>query len=248
MKTLGDILNEYFSKRNDGGAHFNIKSYDDLEHFESFLFESGYINNFDRTKLNELLESSNIPYIVTEGKYPERQAYNADGLLVTFPTPEYKQRAIARGTHFEKNPKAGQAAPIFQQPTQQTQSTTPAPAQQQQVQPQPDTKLEPADLILQPSTEEKPLETEPEEEKDVRTPEEKKQDAQVVQNILSSAPASIDITKNYPNLEENSLKFTLEEAKNNNFYEKEGNWYDSDGKYVGKKWICETTGKTFISK
>jgi hypothetical protein len=41
---------------------------------------------------------------MVEGKYPERQAYNKDGILVTFPTPQHKQRAIARGTHFEKNP------------------------------------------------------------------------------------------------------------------------------------------------
>ena len=42
-----------------------------------------------------------------EGKYPERQAYNRDGLLVTFPTPQHKARAIARGTHFEKDPTLG---------------------------------------------------------------------------------------------------------------------------------------------
>jgi len=41
---------------------------------------------------------------VVEGKYPERQAYNAKGILVTFPTPEYKAKAIGKGTHFEKNP------------------------------------------------------------------------------------------------------------------------------------------------
>jgi len=41
---------------------------------------------------------------VLEGKYPERQAYNAKGILVTFPTPEYKAKALAKGTHFEKNP------------------------------------------------------------------------------------------------------------------------------------------------
>lgn len=45
---------------------------------------------------------------MVEGKYPERQAYNRDGLLVTFPTPQHKQRAIQRGTHFEKNPTAGE--------------------------------------------------------------------------------------------------------------------------------------------
>jgi hypothetical protein len=41
---------------------------------------------------------------MVEGKYPERQAFNKDGILVTFPTPQHKARAIARGTHFEKNP------------------------------------------------------------------------------------------------------------------------------------------------
>jgi hypothetical protein len=41
---------------------------------------------------------------MVEGKFPERQAFNRDGILVTFPTPQHKAKAIARGTHFEKNP------------------------------------------------------------------------------------------------------------------------------------------------
>ena len=41
---------------------------------------------------------------VVEGRFPERQAYNSDGILVTFPTPKHKHNAIARGTHFEENP------------------------------------------------------------------------------------------------------------------------------------------------
>ncbi len=63
--------------------------------------------------------------LVLDGKYPERQAYNQKGILVTFPTPEYKQRAIQRGTHFEKDPTAGkpnifpgQAAPGGEQAPQ----------------------------------------------------------------------------------------------------------------------------------
>jgi hypothetical protein len=54
-------------------------------------------------------ESSALEYTnsVLEGKYPERQAYNQKGILVTFPTPEYKNRAIERGTHFEKDPTKG---------------------------------------------------------------------------------------------------------------------------------------------
>ncbi len=46
---------------------------------------------------------------MVEGKYPERQAYNKDGLLVTFPTPQHKARAIQRGTHFEQDPSQGQS-------------------------------------------------------------------------------------------------------------------------------------------
>ncbi len=37
-----------------------------------------------------------------EGKYPERQAYNKDGILVTFPTPKHKKNAIRNRTHFEE--------------------------------------------------------------------------------------------------------------------------------------------------
>jgi hypothetical protein len=38
-----------------------------------------------------------------EGKYPERQAYNKDGILVTFPTPKHKAKAIHARTHFEED-------------------------------------------------------------------------------------------------------------------------------------------------
>lgn len=47
---------------------------------------------------------------MVEGKFPERQAYNKDGILVTFPTPQHKAKAISRGTHFEKNPNPQSAA------------------------------------------------------------------------------------------------------------------------------------------
>ena len=54
----------------------------------------------------EAVEMSNK---VIEGKYPERQAYNRNGILVTFPNPEYKAAAIKRGTHFEEDPTKGQS-------------------------------------------------------------------------------------------------------------------------------------------
>jgi hypothetical protein len=73
--------------------------------------------------------------LVLDGKYPERQAYNQNGILVTFPTPEYKQRAIQRGTHFEKDPTKGkpnlfpgQAAPDGGEQAPQSSPQQPAQA------------------------------------------------------------------------------------------------------------------------
>ena len=56
-------------------------------------------------------------------KYPERQAYNAKGILVTFPTPEYKADAIKRGTHFEEDPTKRASNVFSDQP-----ASTPPPA------------------------------------------------------------------------------------------------------------------------
>lgn len=55
----------------------------------------------------ELLEGFIKKHIATEGKYPERQAYNKEGWLVTFPSSEYKNAAIKKGTHFGSDPTHG---------------------------------------------------------------------------------------------------------------------------------------------
>lgn len=44
---------------------------------------------------------------IRDGKYPDRQAYNKEGWLVTFPSPEYKNAAIKKGTHFASDPTHG---------------------------------------------------------------------------------------------------------------------------------------------
>jgi hypothetical protein len=44
---------------------------------------------------------------IMEGKYPDRQAYNKEGWLVTFPSPEYKDAAIKKGTHYANDPTHG---------------------------------------------------------------------------------------------------------------------------------------------
>ena len=60
--------------------------------------------------------SVNITNRMVEGKFPERQAYNENGILCTFPTPEYKAAAIKRGTHFEENPNPQPKSPVTPSP------------------------------------------------------------------------------------------------------------------------------------
>lgn len=193
-----------------------------------------------------------ISNAVLEGKFPERQCYNADGILVTFPTPEYKAAAIARGTHFEENPKKQQVN-IFQG---QQPSATGATPQPDQTAPQPEipapedkvpnSQSTPSPAQHSPSTTEKPLD-DAEAHTDDRTPEEKKIDGNAIEKILGDAPTTVDISTKYPNLEE-TIKYTLNEAIINNFYEKDGKWYTSEGKYVGKQWICHSSKEILIFK
>jgi len=97
----------------------------------------GYLYEYFINKnINDDIVLEFIQPLMEKGKHPERQAYNLNGLLVTFPTPEYKARALARGTHFEKNPKVdqsnlfggGQQAPNAASPTPTPLSNSPMDA------------------------------------------------------------------------------------------------------------------------
>lgn len=84
------------------------------ERIEDGIFDMSNNTHMDVLRENltdnygvSLNDAKTVHNKMVEGKYPERQAYNKDGLLVTFPTPQHKQRAIQRGTHFEKDPTAG---------------------------------------------------------------------------------------------------------------------------------------------
>ena len=82
---------------------------------------SGVLNIGDdehRMVIAEKLLDRNIdPRVVSEvvnkmalkdGKYPDRQAFNKEGWLVTFPTPEHRAAAIKKKTHFVSDPTHGQ--------------------------------------------------------------------------------------------------------------------------------------------
>ena len=100
---------------------------------------------------------------VVEGKYPARQAYNKNGILVTFPTPEYKQKAIAKGTHFDKNPNKRDANVFTDEPADQEK-----PSVEPEQKPTPDQPKSPEKVAAQP--EQKPKD---DEDPDTRTPEER---------------------------------------------------------------------------
>ena len=53
--------------------------------------------------IEELFETM----LAQEGKYPDRQAYNKEGWLVTFPSKEYRDAAIKKGTHAISDPTHG---------------------------------------------------------------------------------------------------------------------------------------------
>ena len=55
----------------------------------------------------EIAENLLDTAMFAEGKYPDRQAYNKDGWLVTFPSKEYRDAAIKKGTHAISDPTHG---------------------------------------------------------------------------------------------------------------------------------------------
>ena len=178
---------------------FDITKQEHIEILRSNLLEVGMSVETVTDYLNK----------VVEGKYPARQAYNKNGILVTFPTPEYKQKAIAKGTHFDKNPNKRDANVFTDDPTDQEK-----PNVEPEQKPTPDQPKSPEQPAAQP---EKPKD---DEDPDTRTPEEKQADAANVEKILRT-------------------EYTLEEAKSYGFYQKKNTWNDSDGNVVGKLWYVD---------
>ena len=211
MNILSELIEQICLDSRIKDGIFSLDNNDHLNILQEYLQTELNINEQQAQELRNA---------VLEGKYPDRQAYNANGLLVTFPTPEYKQRAISRGTHFEENPKKAAGANVFEpqpeQPAQQPSSPEP-----QQTPPTSSTTTTP--------TEPKP-ETPAEKDKnepDLRTSQEKQADAQVIQKILTT-------------------EYTLDEAKSNGFYRKGSIWYTNEGTEVGVARYVEDLGKIII--
>jgi hypothetical protein len=85
----------------DGRIPSGVLNLENPEHIQ-VVAEAMYDACEDENVVNEFVKS-----FVDEGKYPDRQAYNKDGWLVTFPSAQYKQAAIKKGTHFGADPTHG---------------------------------------------------------------------------------------------------------------------------------------------
>ena len=176
---------------------------------QEYLEKAGY-------SLNEIVDKT--ANLFEAGRFPDRQAYNKDGILVTFPSKEYRDRAVNKGTHFAENPKKAQSN-IF---------TTPG------------------DLSSVGATEEKPKEkpdtvsvdkevqkgVEADDRVDNRTPKEKQQDA----------VANIAILQGQTPL----VNYSVDEAIKYGFYRKGMLWFNTEGQLIGEQVFDEYTKSPII--
>ena len=117
---------------------------------------------------DEVLEMTNK---MVEGNYPDRQIFRSDtGQLVTFPSPEYKAKAIKENpgkyTEQDPNPKKDVPAEPTEKPIQNTEEPSSAPLKQEPVptektpnifEPQQSLKVEPINQQQSPTQQAQPI-------------------------------------------------------------------------------------------
>lgn len=233
MNTVENFINRISADSRISDGIFNADAQEHQDVFQEHLEKLG-------ATVDESTEARNK---LTEGKYPDRQAYNANGILVTFPTPEYKQNAIQRGTHFEKNPKQKDPNVTFdgnQANSPQSQPTEPTEKKPEVSKPEP--KSEPES---NPPATEPPTPTTPPPQVGIPVlvlpqGELKKREDAIVHKAQEEYVEKILSTESV------RKKFTLTEARGMNFYNKGMNWYNSDGEYIGISCYDPYTFECFI--
>lgn len=248
-KNVSELLSELCLDERVSDGIFKIENNEHMEVLREKLSQMGLDEDNVREMTNKVLE----------GKYPERQAYNAKGILVTFPNPEYKKRAIQRGTHFEQDPTKGKPNINFggDQPAPATPVKEPG-AKQEPVQMEPssdDKGASKAGSIFadEPAEPKKDATTAPtpsaKDDLKTRSPEEKEQDAQEVKKILTGTSDTPGTNQSAPT-ENVKVEFTIDEARDYGWI-KEANtnrWYSSEGILKGHEWYCvESHQKKILS-
>ncbi len=98
-KLIDKILHESSLDPRIETGIFDIHNYEHMEIMAEHMTNAGVNTQIVAEVINEL--------VMDEGKYPERQAYNKEGWLVTFPSKEYRDRAVKKGTHSISDPTHG---------------------------------------------------------------------------------------------------------------------------------------------
>jgi len=202
------LVNEIGCDSRIKNGTLDLKNEDHVFVLQEYLEKAGY-------DINEIVEKT--ARLFEAGRFPERQAYNKDGILVTFPNKQYRDRAVNKGTHFAENPKKAQTN-IFNTDSEQGdgEQTSSEKSKSQPI--TLDQTLE-KDIVSDKDTDE-------------RTPREKKQDAYGVEAILMGQTPLVN--------------YSVDEAKTCGFYKKGFNWYDTEGSLVGEQIYDEDAGKMII--
>lgn len=180
------------------------------------------------------------------GRFPERQAYNKDGILVTFPSKEYRDRAVDKGTHFAENPKKNTGT-LFS-PTD-TGGLSTADIEKT------DTGEEKADSDKSDTVsldKELNKKVTGDDKQDDRSTKEKVQDAEAVSSILTGGTPlinqQVDECDDCGCDECDKEEYTIAEAKRYGFYNKGMLWYNSDGNLIGEQVYKESVGPVIIAE
>lgn len=102
-RIIEKVLNDVSVDPRISSGIFDIQNNEHVGYLCEYLIDRGLDSSLVFEFAGTLLE---------KGNFPDRQAYNANGILVTFPTAQYKQDAIKAGTHFEQDPTKG-ASNVF---------------------------------------------------------------------------------------------------------------------------------------
>ena len=199
---------------------------------QEYLLKEGY-------SIDEVTERTAI--LFEKGNFPERQAYNKNGILVTFPSKEYRDKAVDKGTHFAENPKAAKPT-IFTDTDPESLTTA-------------DIKVDDPDKAKDTDPETVTLDDYIEDEvvddanSDTRSKEEKEVDSDIVHTMLLDDPLPTDTLE----IDEFLSKTRENLEASEQLYSNGSKWYvrnDIDGKLseklIGEEYFSEKLGTSLI--
>ena len=188
-----------------------------------FLLQEYLVNK--GISIEEVVEKTSI--LFEKGNFPDRQAYNKNGILVTFPNKEYRDRAVNKGTHSIENPKK-QDPNIFTDKDKDSLSISDIDIEKK------DSDPDDENLTLDDYIEDEINDI----NLDLRTKQEKELDGVGVVSILDDDPLSSEDILDLDEVIHNYERYGM--------YGSGKNWYNSDGKLVGEQYYDESLGKCVI--